>query len=159
MNEYNTREKHQSRKKPTDQPRAGARPFAAGGDLFARHALPAVRPLKQATITNIINEFIACGLVIETGLMSGSKGRRSIGISLNDQKYKVIGIRMTRSAFYSVPGGPVRKIVRRQAVQNRPQGKRTDHHHAHPHRHLHHAAGKHRYGDPRGLHGDARPVL
>ena len=38
--------------------------------------------LKQATITNIISDFISWGIVEETGLIEGCKGRRAIGIRL-----------------------------------------------------------------------------
>lgn len=68
--------------------------------VCSRATLAHLSGLKQATITNIIAECIASGLVVETGLMSGSKGRRSIGITLNEEHCHVIGIRMTRSAFY-----------------------------------------------------------
>lgn len=68
--------------------------------VCSRATLAHLSGLKQATITNIISECIASGLVVETGLMSGSKGRRSIGITLNEERCNVIGIRMTRSAFY-----------------------------------------------------------
>ena len=43
--------------------------------------------LKQSTITNITAEFIRWGLVQETGFLTGSKGRRSIGISLNNDDF------------------------------------------------------------------------
>ncbi len=62
--------------------------------VCSRATLAQLSGLKQATITNIIGEFIECGLVVETGLMSGCKGRRSIGVTLNDALYKVIGIRV-----------------------------------------------------------------
>lgn len=68
--------------------------------VCSRATLAHLSGLKQATITNIIAECITSGLVMETGLMSGSKGRRSIGITLNEEHCHVIGIRMTRSAFY-----------------------------------------------------------
>lgn len=68
--------------------------------VCSRATLAQLSGLRQTTITNIINDFINCGLVVETGLMSGNKGRRSIGLRLNDEKYKVIGIRMTRISFY-----------------------------------------------------------
>ena len=99
MNEYNTRKSINQEKSQLIN-RALVLDLLRQEGICSRATLSQLSGLKQATITNIINEFIACGLVIETGLMSGSKGRRSIGISLNDQKYKVIGIRMTRSAFY-----------------------------------------------------------
>ena len=68
--------------------------------VCSRATLAHLSGLKQATITNIIAECITSGFVMETGLMSGSKGRRSIGITLNEEHCHVIGIRMTRSAFY-----------------------------------------------------------
>lgn len=55
--------------------------------------------LNQATITNIINDFIEVGLVKETGSLIGEKGRRSIGIKLSDEKFRVGGVRLTRKYF------------------------------------------------------------
>ncbi len=68
--------------------------------ICSRSTLASLSGLRLMTITNIINELMSCGLVVETGLMNGNRGRRSIGLKLNDDKYKVIGIRMTRSVFY-----------------------------------------------------------
>lgn len=64
--------------------------------ICSRVVLAKESGLKQATITNIINVLIKFGLVIETGNISGEKGRRSIGITLNNDKYKIIGIRLQR---------------------------------------------------------------
>lgn len=64
--------------------------------LCSRAKVAAETGLKQATITNIVNDLIDWGLVYETGIIEGDKGRRSIGISLNSGAYKVIGIRLTR---------------------------------------------------------------
>jgi glucokinase-like ROK family protein len=55
--------------------------------------------LKQASITKIIASLIDLGIVIETGSMEGEKGRRSIGISINNQLYKFIGLKLSRTAF------------------------------------------------------------
>ena len=55
--------------------------------------------LKQSTITNIVNELISCGLVKEVGSIEGKKGRRSIGIQLCYDAFKVLGIRLTRHNF------------------------------------------------------------
>lgn len=55
--------------------------------------------LKKATITYIINDLIEWGLVKETGIIDGEKGRRSIGITLNSENYKVIGVRLARKYF------------------------------------------------------------
>lgn len=91
--------------------------------VCSRATLAQLSGLKQATITNIIGEFIECGLVVETGLMSGCKGRRSIGVTLNDDLYKVIGIRMTRRAFYISIAGLSGKVY---AVEEYPIGPRDD---------------------------------
>lgn len=55
--------------------------------------------LQRATITNIINDFIRCDIVRETGIMDGVKGRRCIGITLNGARYSVIAIRLARMHF------------------------------------------------------------
>lgn len=55
--------------------------------------------LKQATITNIVNDLIQWGLVRESGIIDGEKGRRSIGLTLTNKKYKVIGVKLTRKYF------------------------------------------------------------
>jgi predicted NBD/HSP70 family sugar kinase len=53
--------------------------------------------LRQATITKIVNDLIEAGIVLETSLFKGEKGRRSIGLNLNTTHYRVIGVRLTRS--------------------------------------------------------------
>lgn len=55
--------------------------------------------LKQATITNIVNDLMDWGLVKETGIIEGAKGRRSIGIAFNSDLYKVVGVRLARKYF------------------------------------------------------------
>jgi len=65
-------------------------------DVISRSELATMSNLKQATITNIINNFIQWGLVEETGLIAGSKGRRSIGLRLCKEKYKIISLRFSR---------------------------------------------------------------
>ena len=57
--------------------------------------------LRQATISNIVKDLISWGFVKETGMMTGEKGRRSIGVTLNVEKYKVIGLRLTRN-YYTI---------------------------------------------------------
>ncbi|MDR0841139.1 MAG: ROK family transcriptional regulator [Christensenellaceae bacterium] len=55
--------------------------------------------LKQATITNIINDFLSWGLVVETSLLSGKKGRRSIGVQISQKSFYVIGVRLRRTSY------------------------------------------------------------
>ncbi len=55
--------------------------------------------LKQATMTNIINDFLDWGLVEETGMLPSVKGRRSIGVVIRHQAFYVIGVRLTRNFF------------------------------------------------------------
>lgn len=55
--------------------------------------------LKQATISHIMTDFLRWDLVEETGSFSGTKGRRTIGVQLSDEKYRVIGFRLTRQHY------------------------------------------------------------
>lgn len=68
-------------------------------NICSRAELAKQSGLKQATITNIINDFLEWGIVKETGLMSGEKGRRCIGVQINHKEYYVIGVRLTRNFF------------------------------------------------------------
>jgi predicted NBD/HSP70 family sugar kinase len=70
-------------------------------NICSRAVIAKETGLKQATVTNIVNDLIKFGLVKETGIISGKKGRRSIGITLDDQKFSVIGLRLTRK-YYSI---------------------------------------------------------
>lgn len=67
--------------------------------VCSRADLAKATGLKQATITNIIGDLMSWGLVKEVGIIDGEKGRRSIGISLNSEMYKVIGVRLARKYF------------------------------------------------------------
>jgi len=68
-------------------------------NVWTRAGLAKVTGLKRATISNIINDFLDWGLVNETGILYGEKNRRSIGISLSSDKYRVIGVRLSRNFF------------------------------------------------------------
>lgn len=67
--------------------------------VCSRAELVARTGLQQSTITNIVNALIECGLVMETGIIEGKKGRRSIGVTLNKDKYQVIGVRLSRNSY------------------------------------------------------------
>ena len=67
----------------------------------SRVELSKITGLKQATVGNIINDFIKLGLIEETGSFFGNKGRRTIGVSFSDKKYRVIGFRLTRR-YYTI---------------------------------------------------------
>lgn len=67
--------------------------------LCSRAQLAEMSGLKRATITNIVNEFIECGLVIEDGLLDGAKGRRSIGIRINGESYGTLGVKLNRDGY------------------------------------------------------------
>ncbi|MFC5647910.1 ROK family protein [Paenibacillus solisilvae] len=66
--------------------------------VCSRAELAQASGLNQSTITHIINEFMSWGLVVETGMMDGKKGRRSIGVKLNSESYKIIGVRLARKS-------------------------------------------------------------
>ena len=65
----------------------------------SRAELARITGLKQATIGNIISDFIRWEVVEETGSFSGTKGRRTIGVRFSDRKYRVIGFRLTRQQY------------------------------------------------------------
>lgn len=64
----------------------------------SRADLAAWTGLKQSTMTHIVNDFIQWGLVRETGIIDGKKGRRSIGLAMNGAAFRVVGVRLARSA-------------------------------------------------------------
>lgn len=67
--------------------------------VLTRVELSRMTGLKQATITNIINEFLAAGVVSETGTMKGNRGRRTIGISINAEQFNILGIKIARRSY------------------------------------------------------------
>jgi len=67
--------------------------------VCARARLAKLSNLEQATVTNIINDFLDWGLVQEIGFISGDKGRRSIGISINNEGFGVLGIQLARKNY------------------------------------------------------------
>lgn len=65
----------------------------------ARITLANQSGLKQATVTNIINDFLEWKLVREVGFLPGNKGRRSIALEINKDNYLVAGIRIARRDY------------------------------------------------------------
>ena len=65
----------------------------------SRAMLSKISGLQSTTVTYIVNDFIQKGIIEETGLISGIRGRRSIGISITDRDYAVLGIRIARQGF------------------------------------------------------------
>lgn len=68
-------------------------------DVVTRTDIARITGLKQATITNIVNDLLAAEVVSETGTIKGNLGRRSIGIRLNTEKFNVIGIKIARRSY------------------------------------------------------------
>ena len=78
---------------------------------------------EDMQVTNIINDFISWGLVREVGYMAGKKGRRSVGISINNDDYGVIGIQLARKHYgvgiYDLSGNEVeRNFVQTETRQS-----------------------------------------
>lgn len=55
--------------------------------------------LTQASVAYIMKEFLRWGLVRETGLLEAQKGRRSIGVTIDKSRYRVVGIRLSRKYY------------------------------------------------------------
>ncbi|NEG96028.1 ROK family protein [Bifidobacterium sp. SMB2] len=53
--------------------------------------------LTPAAITKITAQLIDMGVISETGNLDGIKKRRSIGLQLNESKYRVIGVKFART--------------------------------------------------------------
>lgn len=67
--------------------------------IYSRAELARMSGLRPATITNIINELRGARLVKEEGVVSGERGRNGIGISLDLDYYRVIGVRISKRYF------------------------------------------------------------
>lgn len=67
--------------------------------ILSRVALSRLTGLSQVAITNIISDLLDKGMIYETGALEGSKGRRSVGITLNDDFRHFIGVRINRDYF------------------------------------------------------------
>lgn len=61
----------------------------------SRIELSATTGLRPATITKIVQPLLEQGLVVETGLSEGAKGRRSISLSFNYSKYLIIAVKLS----------------------------------------------------------------
>lgn len=66
-------------------------------DICTRVQIAEQTGLQQASITKIIREFTAAGIVSEVCMMTGKKGRRSIGLRLNSHLFKVIGVKISKN--------------------------------------------------------------
>ena len=69
--------------------------------VISRVELAELTGLKQATITNIINELIKNDYVLETGLIEGKNGRRVKGLCLNTDKSRILVARIN-SEYHAV---------------------------------------------------------
>lgn len=85
--------------------------------ICSRADLAEASGLKRATITNIINELIEKDIVVEEGLMAGKKGRRSIGIRIHGERYKVISVMLARKSYSIGIMGFDNKIYKTETVK------------------------------------------
>lgn len=82
--------------------------------ICSRSELAKQSGLKNATITNNIKTLMQLGLVEETGMIEGKKGRRSIGLKISGGSHAVISVRLTRKYFqvgiFSVSGRKIGEL-------------------------------------------------
>lgn len=69
----------------------------------SRAELGAATGLTLASITKTVRSLVECGAIYETGFSEGKKGRRSIGLSFNYNRYKILAIRMSWSQLEIQP--------------------------------------------------------
>ena len=67
--------------------------------VCSRAEISAETELDQATVTRAITSLIEDGIVEEVSLMKGQRGRRSIGLSFNSGRFRVIAVRLQRLSF------------------------------------------------------------
>jgi predicted NBD/HSP70 family sugar kinase len=71
--------------------------YLINGEVTSRVALAKKTNLKQATISNIINEFIDWGLVTEIGIINNGIGRPIRGIRFCNERFWIIAVRLSRN--------------------------------------------------------------
>ena len=67
------------------------------GEVSSRIALARKSNLKQATISNIVSDFIEWGLVAETSVISNGIGRPVKGIRFCTERFWIIAVRLSRN--------------------------------------------------------------
>lgn len=67
--------------------------------VCSRADLAKAAGLTQAAITKIVAALINMGIISEVGLIEAERGRRSIGLQLNGELYRVIGVKISRMFF------------------------------------------------------------
>lgn len=78
--------------------------------------------LTPASITKIIAELIEGGIVVERGAVAGKLRRRSVGISLNKDLYKVLSVKIARRSFSVAVfgmGGRMVEMIHRVIIAER----------------------------------------
>jgi predicted NBD/HSP70 family sugar kinase len=71
--------------------------YLLNGDVTSRIALATVTHLKQATVSNIIGDFIARGMVEETGTINNGIGRPIRGIRFCKERFWILAVRLERN--------------------------------------------------------------
>ena len=66
-------------------------------EICTRAEIAKLTGLTQASITKIVSSLIDMGIVLEVGSIKGNGNRRAIGLRLNSENNKVIGIKLSRS--------------------------------------------------------------
>jgi len=69
------------------------------GGIMSRAELSRKSKLRQATITNICKELLSLGYIQETGYLAGQGGRRSVGLTIDETRFRIIAARLTRQHF------------------------------------------------------------
>lgn len=67
--------------------------------ICTRAELASYTGLTPASITKIVADMIQNGIVAEIGAVAGKMKRRSVGIALNKQLYKVLSVKIARKSF------------------------------------------------------------
>ena len=67
--------------------------------VLSRKQLSDLVGLTPATVTNIVRDLMEAGYIMETGFLSGKRGRRAVGLAINPEGFYVLGVRLSRSTI------------------------------------------------------------
>lgn len=82
----------------------------------SRKQISSLVGLTPGTVTNIVRDLIDAGYVIETGYLSGKKGRRAVGLDINPDGFYVLGVRLSRASIVCRVFNPHAEVKLSKAV-------------------------------------------
>lgn len=93
--------------------------------VCSRSDLARASGLTKASVSDIVQHLIEMGVVWEVGVVSGQKNRRSIGVSIRQNSFYCIGVRLTRKSIqaglFDIAGNPFTQTRRAIMTSAKPE--------------------------------------